>query len=222
MRPIAALAAVLLTGFALQAQTPALPPGVDVRPLFDNASVSVAQLVLAPGAREMPHAHPYPTLAIITSSGDLEITKAGATSTATRPIGHFEYFDRDVRHAAANVGKAPVEVIAISLKPDRQPGGSAPPMPRPQGITSTDVFDSSALALRRVEFAPGAREVVHTHPYDFMIVAVAQGRIEVHVAGKDEARNYEPGDSLFVGRNVPHSVANVGTERFALLGVTIK
>jgi quercetin dioxygenase-like cupin family protein len=221
MRFIAGVATVLLTGLTLGAQAPA-PPGVTERPLFENASVIVSSVLLDPGAREMKDTLPYPMLAIVTSPGELEITNGSSTSSAARPIGHFEFFPRDVAHGAANVGSTRVEVIAICFKPDRARGGTAPSMPRPQGITSTDVFDSADAALRRVEFAPGAREVIHTHPYDFMIVAVAKGRIEVHVAGKDDARDYEPGDSLFIGRNVPHSVANVGTERFALLGVTIK
>jgi quercetin dioxygenase-like cupin family protein len=223
MRTLAALAAAaLLSGFTVAAQGPAVPPGFAARPLFDNASVGVMRLLISPGAREMPHAHPYSMLVVQVSPGDVEIMKAGAVSRAARPVGHIEFFDANMQHAAANVGNTPVAVLVISFKPDRLRGGTAPALPRPQGITSTDVFDSADAAVRRVEFAPGAREVIHTHPYDFVLVPAVHGRIDVHLAGKDETKDYAPGDAVFIARNTPHSVANVGRERFALLGVTIK
>src|SRR5687767_2614482 len=153
------------------------PPGagIAVRPLFDNPSVSVARLLLTPGAREMPHTHPYSLLIIAVSRGDVEFLKGTATNRSMWQIGDLQVVERDVRHAGANMGTMPVEALAISIKADRVKGGTAPPLPRPAGITATDVLDSADAAVRRVELAPGAREVVHTHPYDFIVVPVTSG-----------------------------------------------
>ena len=221
MPTLAAALAVLLSGIIASAQTPT-GPGIAVRPLFDNSSVAVARLLLLPDAREMPHTHTYPLIIIAVSRGDVEFLKGTATNRSLWQIGDVHLVERDVRHAGANMGTAPVEALAISIKPDRVKGGSAPPLPRPPGITATDVLDAADAAVRRVELAPGAREVTHTHPYDFVVVPVTSGRMEVQLAGKTETNDYAPGDAFFIARHTPHAVANVGKERFALLGVTIK
>lgn len=221
MPHFAALVFVVSSGLVAYAQLPPTP-GVAVRPLFDNPSVVVARLLLLPGAREMPHTHAYPLVIIAVSRGDVEFLKGSATNRSTWQIGDVQVVERDARHAGANMGDMPVEVLAISIKPDRVKGGTAPPLPRPPGITAIDVLDSADAAVRRVELAPGAREVIHTHPYDFVVVPVTNGRMELQLAGKTETKDYAPGDAFFITRNTPHAVANVGKERFALLGVTIK
>jgi quercetin dioxygenase-like cupin family protein len=219
MRQIAATLLIAISGVVGAAQQ---GPGIAVRPLFDNPSVGVARLLLLPGAREMPHAHGYPLLIVSISRGDVEFLKGTATNRSMWQVGDLQLVERDVRHAGANMGTMPVEALAISIKPDRVKGGTAPPLPRPTGITSTDVLDSADAAVRRVELAPGAREVPHTHPYDFVVVPVVSGRMEVQLAGKTETKDYAPGDAFFIARNTPHAVANVGKTSFALLGVTIK
>jgi len=223
MRHIAAVLLIAISGAVASArQGPPPGAGIAVRPLFDNPSVAVARLLLTPGAREMPHTHPYTLLIVSVSRGDVEFLKGTATNRSMWQIGDVQVVDREVRHAGANMGTMPVEALAISIKTDRVKGGTAPPLPRPAGITATDVLDSAEAAVRRVELAPGAREVVHTHPYDFVVVPVTSGRMEVQLAGKTEAKDYAPGDAFFIMRNTPHAVANVGKTPFALLGVTIK
>src|SRR5688572_6951100 len=231
MRTIAVAFVITVGGFIAYAQQGApfdsaqgKPPGagIAVRPLFDNPSVGVARLLLTPGAREMPHTHPYTLLIVAVSSGDVEMLKGTTANRITRKVGDVDVVERELRHAGANLGSAPFEAVVISVKPDRVKGGTAPPLPRPAGITATDVLDSADAAVRRVELAPGAREVIHTHPYDFVVVPVTSGRMEVQLAGKTEAKDYAPGDAFFIARNTPHAVANVGKTPFALLGVTIK
>ncbi len=231
MRTLAAVLVVAFSALAGDAQqgppfdsAQGKPPGagIAVRPLFDNPAVGVARLLLLPGAREMPHTHPYTLLVVSVSRGDVEFLKGTATNRSMWQIGDIQVVERDVRHAGANMGTMPVEAVAISIKPDRVKGGTAPALPRPAGITATDVLDSADAAIRRVELAPGAREVPHTHPYDFVVVPVVSGRMEVLLAGKTETKDYAPGDAFFIARDTPHAVANVGKAPFALLGVTIK
>ena len=94
--------------------------------------------------------------------------------------------------------------------------------PPAAGIAVRPLFDNPAVGVARLLLLPGAREVTHTHPYDFVVVPVVSGRMEVQLAGKTEAKDYAPGDAFFIARNTPHTVANVGKTPFALLGVTIK
>ena len=203
-------------------QAPALPPGMSIRPLFENAAVAVVRLTLAPGTREMPHTHPYSMLIIPITRGDIEMLKGAATTRTTREVGSVDVVEPGVVHAGANVGSTPIEAIIVAVKPDRVKGGTAPPLPRPQGITATDVLDTADAAVRRVELAAGARETSHTHPYDFVVVMITPSRMEVQLAGRTETKDFAVGDAFFIPRDTPHAVANPGTEPLALLGVAIK
>jgi quercetin dioxygenase-like cupin family protein len=215
-------AALILAGSAAYGQGPGLPPGMSVTPLFENASVAVVRLTLAPGTREMPHTHPYAMLIIPITRGDIEMLKGGATTKTTREVGSVDVVEPQVVHAGANVGSTPIEAIIVAVKADRVKGGTAPPLPRPQGITATDVLDTTDAAVRRVELAPGAREVSHTHPYDFVVVMTTRSRMDVQLAGKTETKDFAVGDAFFIPRNTPHAVANPSQEPLALLGVAIK
>jgi quercetin dioxygenase-like cupin family protein len=213
-------ATVLTTGLPLDAQTP--PPGIAGTPLFDNSSVRVVKFQFLPGAREMPHTHPFGVLVIMASPGDTELLKGTETVTRTRQIGDAEFTEPNERHAWANVGSSPLEMIVVQPKPDRVPGGTAPAMPRPANISSKDVLDATDVTVRRVEFEPGAREVEHTHPYDFLIVPVTTHPMQVSVNGKAETKSYPAGSALYIARGTPHWVGNPSQEKAALLGVVVK
>jgi quercetin dioxygenase-like cupin family protein len=223
MRIIATCTAVLLAAAVAAGQQPPPPaPGITLRPVFDNPTVTVARITLAPGAREMPHTHPYSLVTMLLTPGDLDMLKGETTTRRAREVPNVDFVPRGLRHAAANVGASPIDGLVVAIKPDRVPGGTSPPLPRPAGITATDVLDATDAAVRRVELAAGAREVTHTHPYDFVVVAVTRSRMEVQLAGKTETKEFAVGDAFFIPRDTPHAVANPGTAPLALLGVAIK
>jgi quercetin dioxygenase-like cupin family protein len=222
MRSVTTITAVLLAAAIAAAQQPPPAPGITLRPVFDNPTVTVARITLAPGAREMPHTHLYSLVTIQLSPGDLEMLKGETTARRAREVPNVDFVARELRHAAANIGSTPVEGLVIAIKPDRVRGGTSPPLPRPAGITATDVLDSADAAVRRVELAPGAREVTHTHPYDFVVVSATRSRMEVQLAGTTETKEFAVGDAFFIPRDTPHAVANPGREPLALLGVAIK
>ncbi len=62
--------------------------------------LGVARLLLLPGAREMPHTHPYTLLIIALSSGNVEMLKGTTANTITRKIG--DDLDNFRAHAFAN------------------------------------------------------------------------------------------------------------------------
>ncbi|MBM3820321.1 MAG: cupin domain-containing protein [Acidimicrobiia bacterium] len=222
MRSVAILAAILFAAVMAAAQQPQMPAGMSVTPLFENASVAVARLTLLPGTREMPHTHGYSMLIVPVTSGDIEMLTGTATTKTTRQIGDVDVVERGVVHAGANVGTTTLDAIIVAVKADRAKGGTAPPLPRPEGITARDVLDATDAAARRVELAPGAREVTHTHPYDFVVIPITRSRMELQLAGRTETKEYAPGEAFFIPRDTPHAVANPGREPLALIGVAIK
>lgn len=215
----AALVCVVCAG-ALEAQGP--PAGFTVTPLVDNATVAVARLRLAPGAREQPHTHPYSMVVVYLTDGDVELHNEASRWKGRRARGEVDFIARDATHAAANVGESPIDVVAISIKADRVPAGSAPADPAPAGITRTAVLETADATVARVDFAPVAREPIHTHPYDLVVVPLTSAEVEVRMGGAVDKRVYQAGDLFFLPRNEPHAMANLASGTFSVLGVAIK
>lgn len=216
------LAALLaITALHLHAQAPT-QAGFSRTPLFDNATVNVFRLMLQAGARETPHTHPNSMLVVWISRGEVEMLNGQRQPPRTRNVGEVEFFAREVTHAASNAGSAPFELVVIDIKPDRIPGGIAPPAPPPAGVSRTPVLDNPEVTATRLEFSASTREPIHTHPYDLVVIPLTASKLEVQIGGDKQTRDYAPGNSLFIARNQPHAVANVGPGPFLVMGVAIK
>jgi quercetin dioxygenase-like cupin family protein len=213
---------VFLVSFAAAAATQTMPPGITRTQLLDNASVMVARLRMAPGAREEIHTHPFSAVVVQLDPGEVEMRVGTRRETARHDTGHVEFIAAEMPHAAANRGAVPFDLVTIALKPDRRPAGTQPPSQAAVGITRTPVLDNAQAGATRVRFGPGARERVHTHPYDLVLVQLTPGRMEVSRGETKEVKAYEPGDVLFLPRDVPHSAANLDQRAFDILSVAVK
>lgn len=203
-------------------QAQGTPPGITRTPLIENDTVMMARLRMAPGAAEDIHTHPFSAIVIQLDAGEVDMRLGNARSTSRRPAGFVEFIGRDVPHAAANVGAAPFDVVTIAIKPDRKAGGEAPAAPPPAGITRSPVLDNAEARVTRVEFAPQAREPVHSHPFDLVVVPLTAGRFEVRVGDRVETRDYAQGEPMFLPRDVPHAVSNVGSAAITVFSIGIK
>jgi quercetin dioxygenase-like cupin family protein len=217
------LVVALMLGAGLPGgQAPAPPPGFTVKPLLDNATVTAVKLKLAPGAAEQPHTHPYPMLVIVLTPSEIAMHNGEAHTKGVRKPGDIDYVEAGVSHNAANAGTMPLEALVLAIKPDRMRGGAAPPAQATPGVTRTSVLDRPDVAVTRLEFEADVREPVHTHPYDLLIVPVTPARLDLQVGDRKDVHGYGVGEAIFVPRNVPHAVANVGTSSFRLLGIAFK
>jgi quercetin dioxygenase-like cupin family protein len=145
-----------------------------------------------------------------------------AHARSRREHAFVEFIPKETPHAAGNVGTAPFEVVTVAIKPDRRPGGEAPAAAAPAGITRTPVLDNAETRVARVAFAPGAREPIHAHPFDLVVVQLTPGRMEVRVGDQVTVKNYAAGEAIFLPRDVPHAVSNVDGKPFDVLSVGIK
>lgn len=216
--------AAMASAFALRATADqqTMPPGITRTQLLDNATVMVARLNMAPGARETVHTHPFSAVVVQLTVGEVDMRVGTRRETAQRGHEHVEFIAAEMPHAAANVGKAPFDVITIALKPDRVRGGTQPPAEAPPGISRKQVLDNSDARATWVVFEPGAREPVHSHPFDLVLVQLNPGRMEVLLGENKTVRHYEMGEVLFLPRNVPHAVSNADTSRFDVMSVAVK
>lgn len=220
-RSLVALTALALVTMALRAPVYG-QGGFGRRPVFTNDSVDVARLLLLPGAVETPHTHAYPMIVVQLSGGEVETQNGAARTTGARSPGHADFIARDADHAIANLGKTPFEVLTISLNPDRLRGGTAAPTPAPAGVTRTPVVDNADASVTRLEFAAAAREPVHMHPYDLVVVPLTTSNVEIQIGTVKETKTLTPGDAFFIPRFEPHAVASLGPATLAVLGVIIK
>jgi quercetin dioxygenase-like cupin family protein len=219
----AALMLVLVTTLPLPAQQAAgPPPGITRTPLIENDTVMMARLRMAPGAAEDVHTHPFSAIVIQLNAGEVDMRRGKDRTTSQRPAGFVEYIAAELPHAAANVGKAPFDLVTIAIKPDRKRGGDAPAPPAPAGITRSAVLDNQEARVTRVEFAPQAREPVHSHPFDLVVVPLTGGTLEVRVGERVDTRAYAAGEPMFLPRDIPHAVANVGATPITVFSVGIK
>ena len=210
----------LVSVLAAGAQTP--PPGITRTPILENDSVMVARLRMAPDARETVHTHPFSAVVVQLDPGDVEMRVGTRRDTARRDRGHVEFIAAEMPHAAANVGSTAFDLVTVALKPDRKPGGTQAPAEPPKGITRKPVLDNPQAAATHVTFSPGAREPVHMHPFDLVIVPLTAARMELLLGPATAVGEYVPGDAIFLPRNVPHSLSSRHPEPFEAVSVAVK
>jgi quercetin dioxygenase-like cupin family protein len=203
-------------------QAGAPPPGITRTELVNNATALIARLRMAPAAREDVHSHPFSAVVVQIGAGDVDMRLGDGHTTTRRAHGFVEFIPKEVPHAAANVGREPFEVVTIAMKPDRRPGADAPASSAPVGITRAPVLDNAEARVAHVTFAPSAREPVHTHPFDLVVVQLTAGRVEVRSGDQVSTRAYAPGEVTFLPRDVPHAVSNLDSGPFEILSVGIK
>lgn len=198
------------------------PPGITRTVLVDNDTVLVARLQYEAGKGETSHTHPFSAVVIQLTPGEVDMTLAADRSRARRDAGTVWFIPATAPHAAVNVGTAPFDQIAITIKPTRGAAPAAPATDAPPGITRTAVVDNTDTRVVRVRFAAGGREPVHTHPNDLLTVQLTAGRLEIAIASDKTASEREPGFVQFLPRNVPHAYVSTDTKPFELMSVAIK
>jgi quercetin dioxygenase-like cupin family protein len=86
----------------------------------------------------------------------------------------------------------------------------------------TMLIDNADVRVVRVQFAPGGREPLHTHPNDLLTMQVTDGEVEIVAAADRSSALREAGFVQFIPRNVSHAYANTDVKSFELLSVSIK
>jgi len=214
----------IASAFAVRAaaEMQTMPPGITRAQLLDNATVMIARLSMAPGAREQVHTHPFSAVVVQLGPGDVEMRIGTKPETARRDRGHVEFIAAEMPHASANVGQAPFDVVTVAMKSDRARGGTQAPAEAPPGISRKPVLDNAEARVARVAFAPGAREPMHSHPFDLVLVQLNPGRMEVLLGDDKTVKDYAAGEVLFLPRNIPHAVSNADKASFELMSIAVK
>jgi quercetin dioxygenase-like cupin family protein len=203
-------------------QTPQTPQGVSRTVLVDNATVLVARLRYEAGKGETSHTHPFSAVVLQITSGIVNMTIGPDNLNARRDAGAAWFIPQNMPHYVMNAGTDTFEQIAITIKPTRTPPPAAPPPAAVPGITRTTVIDNRDTRVIRVQFAPGAREPLHAHPYDLLTVQLTPGGVESQSGSEKTTAERTPGFVQFVPRGVQHAFASADKKPFEVASVTIK
>jgi quercetin dioxygenase-like cupin family protein len=162
------------------------------RPAIDNARVRV-----------------YLTTA--DALGSIEHGPGGVVSIEERDLGKAVWVD----DAAAPGGQVPLRgaIVVVQPRAKRPPSpaaGSKPGEAAFIGMSFTPVFDNDRVSVLRARMDVGAREGLHTHGSDTIVVHLSGGEIEDTADGKTVVNRWKRGDAEFEAFGSSHSARNVG------------
>ncbi len=78
------------------------------------------------------------------------------------------------------------------------------------GMSFRPIFENDRVEVLRARMEVDAREGVHTHGSDTIVVHLSGGAIEDTANGVTKVNRWHPGDVEFEGRGSSHSARNVG------------
>ena len=78
------------------------------------------------------------------------------------------------------------------------------------GMTFNTVLENDKVRIIRARMDVDAREGLHTHAADTIVVHLSGGEIEDTANGKTVVNRWKPGDVEFEARGSSHSARNVG------------
>jgi len=115
------VAAIALTPISLTSQSTSQQAAATLRtPQFENDDVKVWKTVVMPNAPLTMHTHDHPRVIVALSGGTMKVVNEDGTSEAHRWDTGKAYWlsleEGKKRHADANQGDKPIEVMVIELK----------------------------------------------------------------------------------------------------------
>jgi quercetin dioxygenase-like cupin family protein len=121
-----------------------------------------------------------------------------------------------VEDAAAPAGTSQAHGTVVVVQPRRAPPSPPPPAgSKPgdavfTGMSFRPVFENDRVSVLRARMEVGAREGVHTHGADTIVVHLSGGEIEDTADGQTVVNRWQRGDVEFEGVGTSHSARNVG------------
>jgi len=129
------------------------------------------------------------------------------------PAGTAVWLDDVAGRQQANLGGS---LIIVQPRRTAAPAevapapGSAPGQSPFTGMSFHQLFENDRVTVIRARMEIGAREAVHTHGSDTIVVHLSGGEIEDTANGKTTVNRWKHGDVEFEMRGSSHSARNVG------------
>jgi len=102
-----------------------------------------------------------------------------------------------------------VQPLAQPAPRSSPPSGSKPGDAPFTGMSFVPLFENTRVSVLRARMEVDAREGVHTHASDTIVVHLSGGEIEDTANGKTIVNRWKPGDVEFESRGSSHSARNI-------------
>jgi quercetin dioxygenase-like cupin family protein len=132
--------------------------------------------------------------------------------SAAGKAGRAVWLD-DAAVAAGGVSGEEVVIVqprARDNAPAPAPSGSKPGEATFTGMSFAPLFENARVSVIRARMEVDAREALHTHGSDTIVVHLSGGEIEDTATGKTVVNRWKTGDVEFEARGSSHSARNVG------------
>lgn len=115
----------------------------------------------------------------------------------------------------SRTSKTPTSIVIVQPRRQAAPTAPAPAGSKPgdapfTGMSFSPIFENDRVSVIRARMEVGAREGLHTHGSDTIVVHLSGGEIEDTADGKTVVNRWKRGDVEFEGLATSHSARNVG------------
>jgi len=216
---VLALALGLVTASSVAAQDPITSNPKVYHLVFENDTVRVLHVSVAPGGKTVLHEHPDNAVVVLTNS-KMKFTGEDGKSQEIENKAGDSMWSPAGKHMGENTGTGPIEAIIVELKGNKAPTATIPSS-RPD-VTITPGFDNPRAAGIKATLAPAFHEPAGTtHEFDQVVIALSPANISLNVEGKKKT-SWKAGDAMFIGRGQKHESQNTGGKPADVFIVAIK
>jgi len=202
--------------------------------LLDNDRVFVQRFRVQPGQSTGVHTYANDELLVFVKGGVLESNSAGRAVLWKDGRVAFHAASSQGDAGSTNTGGAPIEMIAVTLKPVAE--SAAPPAGTPPkyhylnypNIPGEDLLENDWVIVQRFVVNPGQWEGVHAHHPDMLYIHIKGGQWAARSKGEPPHPYPHPSADGSVGwmATIPlseeHQSGNVGPDPIDLIWVTLK
>jgi len=217
--------------------------GGGVRKFLAGAALLAASTILA--GRDVPAANAAETsLRVVLDNARVRVFKASTTRDVALhpaavvvvlddgPAGKAgeAYWSGDPGRKPADASGEPASLLIVEPRspapaPTAAPSVPAADSPGPSaaftGMSFVPLLENEQVKVIRGRMDKGAREGLHTHASDIVVVHLSGGEIEDTAEGRTTVNHWKHGDVEFEARGSSHSARNLGPAVDAVL-VTLK
>jgi quercetin dioxygenase-like cupin family protein len=102
------------------------------------------------------------------------------------------------------------------------PFSGAAQAPAAAAIAGAPLLANDRISAIKLSFPPGARESMHSHPFDIVVIQLTAGEVDVALNGDKSVGHIEAGRVTYVPAQAQHAVGNSGSTPFEMVVVGLK